>query len=178
MPSKYVDWKVKAVYFALVIGRAGFVSFPIFFCTWLIRPRIVRAVLLLFTLVFLGIAFWRFPGGLTHNGGRYLYPFAPIILFGVASGLASSYRKKVLTYAATSLVVTTVVFISLLLDYRNHLNGYRKSLVDVVTWMNANVPPGAVVMTHDAGYVAYAGHFPLVDLVGLRSPPPWWCTRN
>lgn len=168
--QQYLDWKDKAVYLALIVGRAGFVSFPIFFCTWLIRPRIVRAVLLLFTMVFLGIAFWRFPGGLTHNGGRYLYPFAPIILFGVACGLASSYRKKTLVYAAASLVVTTVVFISLLLDYRTHLNGYRKSMVDVVAWMNANVAAGSVIMTHDAGYAAYAGHFPLVDLVGLKTP--------
>jgi hypothetical protein len=66
--------------------------------------------------------------------------------------------------------VTTIVFKSLLLGYRNDLNGYRKSLVDVVAWMNANLAAGSVVMVHDAGYVAYAGHFPLVDLVGLKTP--------
>jgi hypothetical protein len=168
--EQYLDWKLKTVYLAMVVVGAGYISFPIFICTWLIRPHIVRAVLLLFTLVFLGIAFWRFPGGLIHNGGRYLYPFAPIILFGVACGLTSIYRKKTLAYAVASLVVTTAVFTSMLLDYRNHLNGFRKSLVDVVAWMNANLPVDSVVMVHDAGYAAYAGHFPLVDLVGLKTP--------
>jgi hypothetical protein len=166
--EQYLDWKDKAVYFAIFVGRAVSVSFPIFICTWFIRPHSVRAALLLFTLVFLGIAFWRFPGRLSV--GRYLYPFAPIILFGVACGLTSIYRKRTLVYAATSLLVTTVVFKSLLPDYRDGLNGYRKSLVDVVAWMNANLAAGSVVMVHDAGYVAYAGHFPLVDLVGLKTP--------
>ena len=36
--------------------------------------------------------------------------------------------------------------------------------------MNANLPAGVTVMVHDAGYVAYAGRFQLVDVVGLKTP--------
>jgi hypothetical protein len=40
----------------------------------------------------------------------------------------------------------------------------------MVAWMNANLPAGVTVMVHDAGYIAYAGRFQLVDLVGLKTP--------
>src|SRR5207248_9680865 len=50
------------------------------------------------------------------------------------------------------------------------VTGYHNSLVDMAQWMNANLAAGSVVMVHDAGYIAYAGHFPLIDLAGLKTP--------
>jgi hypothetical protein len=54
--------------------------------------------------------------------------------------------------------------------YETLLSGARESAADTVRWMNANLPEGATVMVHDAGYVAYAARFPLIDLVGLKTP--------
>jgi predicted amidohydrolase YtcJ len=99
-----------------------------------------------------------------------LYVLAPIVLFGVACGLSSAFRKQTLCLIAISILFLPQGFITRLNDYRRQIAGTQGSLSDVVTWLNANLPDRPLVMVHDAGYVAYAGHAVLVDLVGLKTP--------
>ncbi|WP_456624078.1 hypothetical protein [Bradyrhizobium sp. P5_C12] len=168
--ERYADWSDKSLLMLLAVSQAAFLSFPLFLCLRFARPAAVGRMLALFVAVFLGAYFWRFPGGLQHNGGRYLYVLAPIVLFGVACGLSSAFRKQTLSMVAISILFLPLGFVLQLKDYRTHIVGFQENLADVVRWMNANLPDRPMVMVHDAGYVAYAGHAALVDLVGLKTP--------
>ncbi len=168
--ERYADWSDKSLYMLSAVSKAALASFPLFLCLGFARPAAVGRMLALFVAVFLGAYFWRFPGGLLHNGGRYLYVLAPIVLFGVACGLSSESRKLTLRIVAISILFLPLGFVAQLKDYRTHIVGFQESLTDVVRWINANLPDQPMVMVHDAGYVAYAGHAALVDLVGLKTP--------
>lgn len=168
--ERYADWSDKAFLMLVVVLHAALASFPLFLCLRFMRPPAVGRMLTLFVLIFLGAYFWRFPSGLLHNGGRYLYVLAPIVLFGVACGLSSAFRKQTLTLVAISLLFLPQAFSVRFYDYRTQIAGSQGSLSDVVRWLNANLPDRPLIMIHDAGYVAYAGHAPLVDLVGLKTP--------
>jgi hypothetical protein len=168
--ERYADWSDKFLAILSAVSNAALASFPLFLCLCFARPAAVGRMLALFVVVFLGAYFWRFPGGLLHNGGRYLYVLAPIVLFGVACGLSSASRKLTLRIVAISMLFFPLGFVAQLKDYRTHIVGFQASLSDMVRWMNANLQNQPTVMVHDAGYVAYAGHAALVDLVGLKTP--------
>src|SRR5271165_4386768 len=108
--ERYADWsdKLYAVFWAL--SRAALATFPLFMCLRFMRPRQVGQVLALFFAVFVGAYFWRFPGGLVHNGGRYLYVFVPVVLFGVACGVASAFRTQALRLIAVSALFVPLGF--------------------------------------------------------------------
>ncbi|KYG98521.1 hypothetical protein [Bradyrhizobium sp. DOA1] len=168
--ERHADWSYKSFLMFFAVCQAALASFPLFICLRFARPAALRSMFALFIAVFLSAYFWRFPSGLLHNGGRYLYVLAPIILFGVACGLSSTSRKQTLRMVAVSTLFVPLGFVMQLNDYRTHIVGFHESLADVVRWMNANLQDRPVVMVHDAGYVAYAGHAALVDLVGLKTP--------
>jgi len=168
--DRYLDWWTKSRLGGMAIWRVIAMSFPLVLCFYFMRPRAVSFLLTLFMIVFLASFLWRFPSGLTHNSGRYLYVFVPIVLFGVACGLASSFRKQALTLIIISILLVPAGFIMQSRIYASQIGGFSTSLADVVQWMNANLQGRPTVMVHDAGYVAYAGRFPLVDLVGLKTP--------
>ena len=168
--ERYADWTDKARFILTALAYAVVASFPLVLCFRAMRPRAVALLLTLFAAVFLASFFWRFPGGLVHNGGRYLYVFLPILLFAIACGLTSSFRRQTLRLAAIAILFLPLGFLAQWSDYRTHLRGDRQSLIDLVSWMDANLTERPTVMVHDAGYAAYAGHVPLVDLVGLKTP--------
>jgi hypothetical protein len=168
--ERYADWSDKAFLIFVAVLQGAMASFPLFLCLRFMRPPAVGRMLALFVLIFLAAYFWRFPSGLLHNGGRYLYVLAPIVLFGVACGLSSAFRKQTFTLVAISMLFLPQAFGARYYDYRMQIAGAQGSLSDVVNWLNANLPDRPLVMVHDAGYVAYAGHAPLVDLVGLKTP--------
>ncbi len=122
----------------------------------------------------LGVAYYaQFPGALATYEGRYLYPLLPFLLYGAAS--AWRWGKAGMRGAVTGLLVLALLQScwrapdfwarhQVFCDYtRVHLAG-------VAAWCNANLPPGATLLVHDAGYIAYATRFHLVDLVGLKTP--------
>jgi hypothetical protein len=171
--ERYVDWRTKLSWITHDVAQAALVTLPLFLGIRFIRPRQVRLLLLLFVAVFVCAYFWRFPSAFSHNAGRYLFLFVPVVLFGIACGLSSlqpQYRRLTLLYVAISFLFVPFGIAFQFASYREGLTGYRDSLVDMVRWMNTNLPEGSVVMVHDAGYVAYAGHFHLVDLAGLKTP--------
>jgi hypothetical protein len=168
--ERYAAWPDKAGLVLRAITEAIVASFPLFLCLRFIRPRAIGFLFGLFIVVFAGSFFWKFPGGLLHNGGRYLYVFVPIVLFGVACGLVSASRRHTLRLAAISVLFLPLGLHAQYTWYRTNITGNRASLTDLVSWLDANVPGRPTVMVHDAGYIAYAGRFPLVDLVGLKTP--------
>jgi hypothetical protein len=171
--EQYLDWRTKAGWVIPAMTQAVLETLPLFLCISFIRPRAVRLILLLFVAVLFGSYFWKLPSGFLHNAGRYLYPLVPVVLVGIACGLSSlhrRHRKMTLVFIAISPLFVPLGIASQFRDYRERVTGYRDSSVDMVRWMNANLAEGSVVMVHDAGYVAYAGHFTLFDLVGLKTP--------
>ena len=168
--ERYTDWWSKSrIAFNAVLWVVA-ISFPLALCFRFMRPRTVGFLLTSFMIIFLGSFLWRFPSGLMHNGARYLYVFLPIVLFGVACGLSSSFRKQTLRLIVISALFVPVGFAMQFRLYAADIKGLSASLADVVQWMNTNLPGRPTIMIHDAGYVAYAGRFPLVDLVGLKTP--------
>ncbi len=122
----------------------------------------------------LGAAYYaQFPGALATYEGRYLYPLLPFLLYGAAS--AWRWGKAWLRAAVTGLLV-----LALLQSYWRAPDFWAKHLVycdytrthlaGVAAWCNTNLPPGSTLLVHDAGYIAYATRFRLVDLVGLKTP--------
>lgn len=168
--DSYADWPNKLLFVALAMARAAVACFPLFLCVRYIRPRSAGIMLAMFAAIFIGSYFWKFPSGLAHNGSRYLYIFVPIILFGVACGLSSAARTKTLRLIWISIFFLPLGFGWQLSDYWTHITGHQKSLSDAVRWINENLPDRPKILVHDAGYVAYAGHAQLVDLVGLKTP--------
>jgi hypothetical protein len=43
-------------------------------------------------------------------------------------------------------------------------------MVATARWVDANLPPDAVIAAHDIGALGYFDHHPLIDLAGLVSP--------
>lgn len=138
----------------------------------LVRSAIGR-ICLLFGGVFYLAYYLAFPGVLSHYGGRYQYVLVPLLLFGLASWLASRRRWQ----RATAAVLTVGALGYAVLQVPEHTrvltatNGFtRNELEPVARWVQQNTPADARLMIHDAGYIAYATDRRLVDVVGLKTP--------
>jgi hypothetical protein len=113
------------------------------------------------------------PSGLTWNSGRYLFILVPVVVIGLADALTAHERWRQLIgrgCLALAIFPTLCAVQQQRASYLHSLAVYRNNLIETVAWANAHIPRGAMVMIHDAGYVAYAGHFRLVDCVGLKTP--------
>lgn len=136
----------------------------------------------------LGAAYYaQFPGALATYEGRYLYPLLPFLLYGAASawrwGKEGAGTKAAGIGKADGMgraAVTGLLALALLQScwrapdfWARHLvycDYTRVHLAGVAAWCNANLPPDSTLLIHDAGYIAYATRFRLVDLVGLKTP--------
>ncbi len=168
----FLDWHTKLGWLISILSRALLTVFPLVLCVGFIRPVRLRALLLVFTAIFLAAYFWQFPGGLTHNYDRYLFVFVPMIIFGVACGVASEKRWQrifTLAFIGMSLPCLWAGLQAQIDGYRTGLR-FESSIANMTDWMNTNLPSGAKIMLHDAGYVAFKGHWRLIDLVGLKTP--------
>jgi hypothetical protein len=171
--QRHVNAREKLAWMTIDLRRALVGIFPLFLCAPFIRPKRLCLALGCFVAAFMLLYFRNFPSAFAHNSGRYLYPLMPIVLAGVAAGLAAPWRWQRIATLAVVIVASVFVPAGFRVErdqYRGGITMYLQSLVDMVTWMNANLPAGATVMVHDAGYIAWAGRFQLVDVVGLKTP--------
>jgi hypothetical protein len=126
-----------------------------------------------FLAALVGAYYVNFPGALGHYENRYLYVAVPVLLYGLASALA--HRARWLRVAATVLLLLAVEQSAWEIPARwtLHMNNRRFTsgeLDDLATWCRRNLPADAVLLVHDAGYIAAATRFRLVDIVGLKTP--------
>lgn len=123
--------------------------------------------------VLLAAYYAQFSGALLTYEGRYLFPLLPFILLGVLYALRLS--RPVLRLGAMT-VLTLALMLSLVrlpgFWARHKANCYfaQHDLPGVAAWCNGHLPPGSILLIHDAGYIAYGTHFPAVDMVGLKTP--------
>jgi MFS family permease len=121
---------------------------------WLAGTAITLAA---FTLVL--------PGGLAHNGYRYLYPVGvPLIALGIALSLR---RRERIWQMMTLAVVAVSAALLFTVPWRSREGAER---VAAATWVREHTDPRATVLVHDAGTIAVFTTNPLVDLVGLKTP--------
>lgn len=111
--------------------------------------------------------------GLDWNYGRYLSVLLPLILYGLLIGLKQ--QDKLLRAGANFLLIIT--FIQAIWMLPQHWKIYSDSrqytlveLAGVAKWLQQNIPSNAVLIIHDAGYVAFATRLHLIDMIGLKTP--------
>lgn len=112
-----------------------------------------------------------------YQHGRYLIPIIPIVLIygivGTAQLVARASRWARISgrVLASSIVIITLGYLPLgATAYAADVSIIDGEMVSVARWLNANVPPEALVAAHDIGAIGYFARRPLLDLAGLISP--------
>ena len=131
----------------------------------------LRLAAVSFIGAFLAAYFLRLPGALSHNQFRYAYLLLPFAVAGciAAVGRLQSGRARLLVLG-TLVPLAAILLPGTLLLFADDIEKSRTELKSVSEWVAKNVPPDAMVMVHDAGYISLLGSQPLVDLVGLKTP--------
>lgn len=107
------------------------------------------------------------------NVGRYWYPCIPILLFGMLPCLRHSDR--ILRWGANFLLIGLVcqTLFYLPSHWKFYLTERKNNFTkchEMAAWCLGNLPTKSVLLIHDAGYLAFATPFRLVDMVGLKTP--------
>ncbi len=132
----------------------------------------VGRVVLGFAAVFVAFYYVYFPGALGHYEQRYLYVLLPGVVLGLAWALSRSrlWRIAALVLLAAGLTQSAFAFGGRWDHYIATRHFTTSALASVAGWANENIPHGATVMVHDAGFISYATDFRKVDMVGLKTP--------
>lgn len=154
--------------FAYLVSWLGCIGM----CVLLLMTPLGR-VGLLFILGFLALYGFLYPTGLYVNVQRYLYICLPFLLYGAITGMR--YPDKAIRYLAYLAIMVTLAQSLWNLPYRWHFyltqrEIYSAASVSAAIWCQTHLPANATVLVHDAGYIAFATHFHLIDLVGLKTP--------
>ncbi len=127
---------------------------------------------LLFSVVF-GFAYYlEGPSLLRHYEQRYLYLLLPWLIYGVGLALTAKRRQVRAAGAAFLLICSVQSGAEQREHWRSHhayLRWTRSELQPLARWLNEHARDRKILL-HDAGYVGFAVHAPLVDLVGLKTP--------
>ena len=179
----------KAVYHFLRDGHFSILSLfvgigIIAFLSKLLRRERAYLFLLLWPLM-LFFAYWKSLPYL-YQEGRYMMPVLPFVivlgLMGVKSGIEvaakiiKSLHKPRTALVVGSIVLTVLVSQSASASWQNRTTyaEYCKYITDrqvrTALWLNENLPPDAIVGTHDIGAIAFYSHRRIADMVGLVSP--------
>jgi hypothetical protein len=128
---------------------------------------------LIFILFFLSFYIYYFSVGIDFNYWRYIYIIWPLLLYGLLQGL--TYQEKILKIGANILLLFMMV--QVLWTWPQHWQAYMLSrgytlneLAGVAQWLKKNISSRTTLLVHDAGYVAFATSFQMIDLVGLKTP--------
>ena len=119
----------------------------------------IASILLLATLTL--------PSSLAWNYHRYLAVTIPVAIFGLASFAGDRTGPWAYALLAAFSVPGTYGAIT---ELRQARADYAQTLAAMDTMMN-RLPPRAVILTHDAGMIAWtrpAAH--IIDVVGLKTP--------
>jgi hypothetical protein len=114
-----------------------------------------------------------------YQHGRYLMPAMPILFLWSLLGLAKTFQKAApspmvglmrMGWVAVVALVT-VGFVGLgARSYVLDVAYIETEMVETAKWVDANLPPEALIAAHDIGALGYFDHHELIDLAGLVSP--------
>ncbi|MFZ5904044.1 MAG: hypothetical protein ACOYZ8_10910 [Chloroflexota bacterium] len=114
-----------------------------------------------------------------YQHGRYLVPAMPVFFLWGAMAVAHFSAPGNLTRWLGPVRVAWVSGIALLAllfwglgarSYAQDVALIESEMVTVARWVDANLPPEALVAAHDIGALGYFDHHRLIDLAGLVSP--------
>jgi hypothetical protein len=161
-------WRVKilteSISFSAFLLSAGFLCIA---CRQLFRTALGRGILLFIGVFYLSI-YLQFPGAMSWNLGRYPVVLIPIMVWALADWLREDRSaRRLLHYSLTYSLIFMIVPVYL---YVRDCRLYGEGLRDVATWCIRNLQSNSTLLVHDAGYIAYATPFHIVDMVGLKTP--------
>ena len=136
------------------------------------RRPMTKAVLA-FVAVFLVAVYVQFPPALIWNWFRYPIVLTPMMVWAMAVGMKQAdveLRRRAARLLRVGLIYSLVLCPVSIYTYLHECRYYDGGLHDLVAWCRQNLPSDARVMVHDAGYMAYATDYRLIDLVGLKTP--------
>lgn len=120
----------------------------------------------LFLVLWLLIAMDKLPSGLFHNHGRYLALMVPVLLYGLCSLLPTMRLRGPLSVVLLACVLVTAP-VGLRLTWEAGQAGMFLAFEQDVA---PNIPEGASVLLHDAGYLSWLrADLRLTDAVGLKT---------
>jgi hypothetical protein len=126
--------------------------------------------LLLFFVLFLAAYVTSLPGALAHNDQRYLYPFVPVLVYGL---ILLTDKTRGLEVAAVLLMVVQLAVLGVPGGFAAGLEARRFTRDErggAALWIRSNLPADAKILIHDAGFISLATANPMIDLVGLKTP--------
>lgn len=121
-----------------------------------------------FALVFLACYAWILPAALDMNGNRYPMLLLPLSTFMLMAAAARGTFGQYLLLVVAAFALCTAPFVSR--AYIEHKEASTRELAALSAWLDHELPADARLLIHDAGYLAYAGHRNMTDLVGLKTP--------
>jgi hypothetical protein len=114
-----------------------------------------------------------------YQHGRYLIPAMPILFFWSLLGVARTFALAAARPTVglmrvgwvTVIALVTLGFVGLgARSYALDVAFIESEMVDTAKWVDANIPPEALIAAHDIGALGYFDHHELIDLAGLVSP--------
>ncbi|MEX0277761.1 MAG: hypothetical protein AB3N19_09605 [Ruegeria sp.] len=134
-------------------------------------------VALVFLAIFVFSSALKLPEALYHNDFRYLYPFLPVAIVSWAAVLPTRRYIAEPAFVLGSLVAAYHCATTYWPTYTTLWKSLNEKRHHSVDWIVKNVPDGAVIGIHDAGFIPWkvASANPVrklnfIDLVGLKSP--------
>ena len=122
---------------------------------------------------YIAIYFMRLPA---YQHGRYMIPAFPILyLWGILGMIefvssAKADRRVVLLWNTLLGVLCLLFTYVAAIQNASDVAWIESEMVDTAKWVQANVPPNALLAVHDIGAVGYFDRHSIVDLAGLVSP--------
>lgn len=123
-----------------------------------------------FACVLVSAYFMDLPGAFGHYRQRYLFVLAPVLILGAA--MTFRYMRPAWQAGlAALLLLQSVWFAHLALGDLERDRAFTvNELEGLASWVRSNLPKEAVLLVHDAGFIAWGTKFRIVDLVGLKTP--------
>jgi hypothetical protein len=122
-----------------------------------------------FVILLLVTSFIAVPGSLFWNYYRYLAPVVAIVVWSVGRMSQGQSRRSLLILAGCSLWCLAFLPSSVRI-YLQSCRFTATQLNSAAIWCRDHLPANSVLLVHDAGYIAYATRFRMVDMVGLKTP--------
>lgn len=168
-PGQGAPWRTKAA--GLLLGLVAYGLLPVAAAAALAWRAKLWLPLTIFIASFV-LALWlTFPSAFLTNYGRYFFVLVPAWLYLALDLTQSARRRGTRRLLFAVLAVSTLLMLPISIrEYTGDEQLAAREYVSLAAWLNANLPPDAVVLIHDAGYLAYATRFRLVDVVGLKTP--------
>jgi hypothetical protein len=183
--AEYVAWQVKPLFEKLGLHLLQLLTGPSLILIpgvgiWLVKSIRERSWGTLAGMVwFVGYVMlyaMRLP---PYQHGRYIMPAMPIFFLWGLLGVARIFQKTEAGPAVNLLRVgwvTTIVLVSAGFigmganSYASDVAYIETEMVTTARWVEANLPPDALIAAHDIGALGYFDHHELIDLAGLISP--------